>query len=661
MVRGLAMLNKKALAGAPSTPPVFVEDVFSTYLYTGNTPSTNTIVNGIDLATKGGMVWTKTRSSANSNTVWDTARGVKNLLITNQTAANLNIPVVYPSFPDYGLQSFNTTGFTLGKDWEGENQNGVTECSWTFRKQTKFFDIVTYTGNGTAGRAISHSLGSTPGCVIVKATDLTQKWTVFHRSLGGTKALALNLTDASDTDISYWNNSNPTSTTFIVGGDGGSTNNNGTNYVAYIFAHDAGGFGTAGTDNVISCGSFTTDGGGNATVNLGYEPQFLITKVTNAEGYSWRLLDTMRGWSQSSNDSFLTPNSTAAESNDAFGTPTATGFQYGPSGANTTHIYIAIRRGPMKTPTSGTSVFETKLHTGTGANATLTGGSFPPDLFLSANRDTIRNRSAHDRLRGIGLLVLNLTNSEDTGYTNSLTSFNMTGISVGADTSAQTINNSGKTYAHYYFGRAPGFMDVVCYTGNGSTQTITHNLGVVPELIIGKNRTSASNWPVLFNFASTTMSYAFLNQTGAGGNDTYANVGVFSASPTSTSMFLINSGSMNSSGAGQVAYLFATVAGVSKVGSYTGTGTTQTINCGFTAGARFVMIKRTDSTGDWYVWDTARGIVSGNDPYLLLNDTAAEVTNTDYIDPVNSGFELSSTAPAAINANGGSFIFMAIA
>jgi hypothetical protein len=116
-------------------------------------------------------------------------------------------------------------------------------------------------------------------------------------------------------------------------------------------------------------------------------------------------------------------------------------------------------------------------------------------------------------------------------------------------------------------------------------------------------------------------------------------------------------------GAGEkwVAYLFATCAGVSKVGSYTGTATTKQIDCGFTAGARFVLIKRTDSTGDWYVWDSARGIVSGNDNYLLLNSTAAEVTNTDYIDTYSAGFEISSTAPAAINASGGTYIFLAIA
>jgi hypothetical protein len=129
--------------------------------------------------------------------------------------------------------------------------------------------------------------------------------------------------------------------------------------------------------------------------------------------------------------------------------------------------------------------------------------------------------------------------------------------------------------------------------------------------------------------------------------------------PTSTT-FGVGVTDQNLSAATYVAYLFSTVAGVSKVGSYTGNGSSQTINCGFTGGARFVLIKRTDSTGDWYCWDSSRGIVSGNDPYLLLNSTAAEVTNTDYIDTYSAGFEISSTAPAAINANGGSFVFLAI-
>ena len=99
------------------------------------------------------------------------------------------------------------------------------------------------------------------------------------------------------------------------------------------------------------------------------------------------------------------------------------------------------------------------------------------------------------------------------------------------------------------------------------------------------------------------------------------------AAPTSTTITLGGTAATyNASGATYVAYLFATCPGVSKVGNYTGNGSSQTINCGFAAGSRFVLIKRTDDLGDWYVWDSARGIVAGNDPYLTLNTTAAEVT-----------------------------------
>ena len=117
----------------------------------------------------------------------------------------------------------------------------------------------------------------------------------------------------------------------------------------------------------------------------------------------------------------------------------------------------------------------------------------------------------------------------------------------------------------------------------------------------------------------------------------------------------------NASSYTYIAYLFASLDGISKVGSYTGTGSNVNVDCGFTAGSRFILIKRTDSSGDWYVWDTERGIVSGNDPYLLLNSDAAEVTNTDYIDPLNAGFTVTSSAPAALNASGGTYLFLAIA
>jgi hypothetical protein len=131
--------------------------------------------------------------------------------------------------------------------------------------------------------------------------------------------------------------------------------------------------------------------------------------------------------------------------------------------------------------------------------------------------------------------------------------------------------------------------------------------------------------------------------------------------PTDTIFTVGTDNETNATGWTYIAYLFATLSGISKVGSYTGNGSSQTINCSFTGGARFVLIKRTDSTGDWYVWDTARGIVSGNDPHLSLNTTAAEVTSDDTIDPDSSGFIVNQVSATNVNVSSASYIYLAIA
>jgi hypothetical protein len=134
-----------------------------------------------------------------------------------------------------------------------------------------------------------------------------------------------------------------------------------------------------------------------------------------------------------------------------------------------------------------------------------------------------------------------------------------------------------------------------------------------------------------------------------------------STAPTATQFTVATDNAVNGSTKTYIAYLFATLDGISKVGTYSGTGYAVNVDCGFTAGARFVLIKRTDSNADWYVWDSTRGIVSGNDPYWLLNSSAVQVTNTDYIDPLNAGFTVTSSAPAALNTSGGTYLFLAIA
>jgi hypothetical protein len=644
------MSAKAILSASVSAPPaVYVEDVFSTFLYTGN-GSTQTITNGIDLSGKGGLVWIKGRSVAYDHYLQDTTRGANKILFSNQTLAEQN--------DTNAITTFNSTGWDMDAE-SGINANNQTFASWTFRKQPKFFDVVTYTGTGSS-LSISHNLGSEPGFLIIKRTNGSGgNWPTYHRSLGIGFGVLLNLTNENDTrpDITA-----VSSTTFTVSGSQPRSNESGGTYVAYLFAHDAGGFGTAGTDNVVSCGSFTSDGSNNATVTLGWEPQWLLFKRTDSTG-SWALHDTMRGGSLSASSNGLSANTSEAEgagtSNYAWN-PTATGFQFRASlgGSGATYIYIAIRRGPMKTPTVGTGVYTEVPRTGTGAVASVTGVGFAPDLVVGKRRSADDEPIWFDRLRGAtNYLYSSATDAEATDA-NSLTSFDMDGFTLGTDVSWGKINFSGRTYANWAFRRAPGFFDVVAYTGTGSTRTVSHNLGVVPELMIVKARNlSGLNWPVYSALTGNT-NWLRLNTTDASASAT----GMWNSTSPTASVFTVGTSAASNDATGTfIAYLFATLAGVSKVGSYTGTGTTLQINCGFTAGARFVMIKRTDSTGDWYVWDTARGIISGNDPYLLLNSIAAEVTGTDYIDPLSSGFEISSTAPAAINANGGSFIFLAIA
>ena len=640
----------------------YIEECFSTYLYTGNS-STQTITNGIDLAGEGGMTWIKCRNNTFYNSLYDTVRGATNVLYSNDTLAQQTYS---------GVTSFDSTGFTLGST-AGNNGSPYLFASWTFRKQPKFYTQGTYTGNGTGTsigggvlkRDISHDLGGTVGCVIIKNLD-TGNWVVYHRSSAfGTENLRLNTTGAGFNASGYAPIYEVSNTTFsvIVGATGLSSsdncNINGASYVYYIFAHNAGGFGLTGTDNVISCGSYTGGGASAVSVNLGYEAQWLLVRDT--AGGNWYMFDNMRGvpTPSSSNTATLKAESSAAETQESAGIFTATGFSATSSttiNANgSTYIYIAIRKGPMKVPTDATKVFAPTL-SASSSPTTFVSTGFPVDLTIGRERLPADNTSVFDRLRGAALttqpryLFTNTTDAEGTAST---------GYGVGMTTSnTGFINNWWSGSVQWNFRRAPSFFDEVCYTGNGTAgRTITHNLTVTPELIITKERSSGSYWYV-YSQATGPTQYLRLEAT----NAAFTYSGVWNDTAPTSSVFTVGSdGYINASGQTYVAYLFATCAGVSKVGSYTGTGTTKQIDCGFTGGARFVLIKRTDSTGDWYVWDSARGIVSGNDPYLLLNSTAAEVTNTDYVDTYSAGFEISSTAPAAINASGGSFIFLAIA
>ena len=645
--------NKKLLqaaAGNAGGEGLYPEDVFSTYLYTPTGNAGLAINNGLDLSGEGGLVWSKCRGVGRSHNLIDTNRGGTKVIKSNsdsQETTNAN-----------AITAFNSNGYTLGADTSGDLNyaSNTPMCSWSFRKAEGFCDIVTYTGNGTAGRTVAHSLGSAPKLVLVKRTNTSNNWICWHTSLANNKYIQLNASSpAYDDGGIFWNNTTPDASNLTLGNDSG-VNGSGSTYVAYLFGDDAI-FGEDGDEQICKMGSYT--GNGNNTgpiINCGFEPQWILIKKTSSTGgnKSWIIVDAMRGIVTGGDDAFLTPNESSAEFNfDAFSL-TATGFQVITSNdyVNTngvSYIYMAIRR-PMKVPEAGTEVFIANEGTAS-AGQFVTG--FPVDLSINGQTSG-SSKYAISRLGGEAEALITDQNSNYVAngpkwFTNG-----------NANTVLDLYTNwwSGSTNVlSWSFKRASKFMDVVIYTAtpssSGQTDVVTHNLNVVPELIICKNRTGSNIWMVYHKDVGLNK-YLQIATTDAQTSGTWS----FPALPTATQF---TTGFAYPTGVSVISFLFATLDGISKVGSYTGTGGTHTVNCGFSNGARFILIKRADGSGDWYVWDSVRGITTGNDPYLLLNSTAAEVTNTDYIYPHNSGFQMRSNAPAALNASGGTYIFLAIA
>jgi hypothetical protein len=640
----------------PSAPAIrnYIEEVFSTYLYTGTGASQN-ITNEIDLLGKGGLVWIKGRSTATSNFLFDTERGVTDEINSDTTGAEVSLA--------NSLTAFNANGFTVDSA-TGIGVNNARYTSWTFRQQPNFFDVVTFTQPGVASGllTVNHSLGSIPGCIFIKRTNGTGNWQVYHRSTAS-QYFYLNDTAAA---ISGTVCENVTSTSFDFnlsnfGGVAGST------YVAYVFAHNAGGFGLTGTDNVISCGSYTSTTGATQDINLGYEPQWIYVRSTTSGAVTGGFIfDVIREMTLADN-SYVYANSVDAEA--SFGAswirPTATGFTVssalnGGGTAGYNFAYIAIRRGPMRTPTDASKVFQPFVYTGTNVDNRLVPTGILTDMIMARQRDTtgISGMVMGDRLRGnqyleTGATAPGVTDADSlmtptVGYGNSFSAMN--GFGVGndgiADLNASTVASNQVVEA---FARAPGFFDVVTYTGSGVTRTVPHNLGAVPQMMWIKSSTGTRDWIVYTNTLGPTAWLNLNSQSQPEGGVTAFN----NTAPTASVFTVGTLTGVNDSAASLVAYLFGSVPGVSKVSYYVGkgSGNTNQVDCGFTSGARFILIRSLLTSGLTYVYDSARGIVAGNDPWFALNSNTAENTSTDYIDPYSLGFEITSTAPENLNGS----------
>lgn len=638
---------------------IYVDDVFSAYTYTGN-DGTQTIMNGIDLAGYGGMVWVKQRDGGFNyhHVLVDSARGVNKYLSSNLTDAQ----VTEPTPP---LSSFNANGFSLASPTStgAANNTATNYIAWAFRKAPKFFDVVTYTGDGVANRQISHALGIAPGMVIIKRTDSSAYggWLVWHRAFGAEgRNLSLNTTGAAIVP----ERTAPTSTSFYVsgsttyiGGENQSDNLNGATYVAYVFAHDT------AANGLIQCGSYSHAGGAANPIILGWEPQFVLRKWYNGTE-NWSITDISRGMGSppAGGGNGLFPNTTSSEmisSGLAYITPTATGFVDGNTNSRD-YIYCAIRR-PNKPPTAGTQVYGAVPRAGTSGTSTITGAGFPIDLVIVKEmRPNALDVVFSDRLRGANKNIYSSSTVAEVGiYNNEVMSYDMDGVTIGVSSTGNVNGASGSpTFINYFFKRAPGFFDIVAYTGTGADIPQGHSLGVIPELSILKPRDTVSDWLVNYNFsgaggAPQGRTYLNLMEGNFGGG------GIVAATATS----ITPSGYYSEIGRSSIVYLFASLPGISKIGTYTGAVEDVTIDAGFSGSPRFVLIKRQTAFGggsNWLVFDTTRGIVNGGaDPTLALNSTAAEWNSINYIEPTGSGF-IAKTGNAEVNADGATYLYMTI-
>ena len=596
---------------------------------------------------EGGLVWSKVRDrDYRSHILCDTVRGVNKKLSTNESQGEQTISNVF-------VDEFNSNGYTFRGGGDA-NESGYKQVSWTFRNAPKFFNVTaTWTGDGTSSQTISHDLGSVPGAIFVKCISTTDNWRVYHRSMGNTDMMALDSEGVAFSSVNHWNNTSPTSTEFTVGAN---ANVSGRTYIAYVFAHNDGDgeFGPTEDQDIIKCGTYSGNGISNGPeIDLGFEPQWLLIKSKSGVNAPWLIYDTMRGITNGYVDVKLKNDNLSEDNTQNLVEVNPTGFKITNSeneinNDNSTFIYIAIRKGPMAVPENALDVFAQDLRTANGYIS-----NFPVDMFIhTTDKNTTHNYYLYDRFR---------PNQLDTTSTAAENSGSQTAIGWFGhrDRIAQTgVNNQRIAWM---WRRAPNYFDIVHYTGTGSTHNISHNLGVAPEMMWVKKRNNTGNWEVYFDTGVPSTNNGLgllrLNNTAADLNGTY----MWGNTHPTDSVFTVGTVSgVNNSLDDYVAYLFASLDGVSKVGLYTGNGSSQTIDCGFSNGARFVMIKRTDDVSNWAVFDTQRGIVTGNDPLLSLNLTSAESTGLDVVDPASSGFIVNDIG-TYFNESGGTYLFYAIA
>jgi hypothetical protein len=300
--------------------------------------------------------------------------------------------------------------------------------------------------------------------------------------------------------------------------------------------------------------------------------------------------------------------------------------------------------------------FNTIIYTGDGGQD-VTGVGFQPDLVWVKARGNTYNHQLHDSVRGAtaGMLSSNLSAAESGLY--EFDSFDSDGFTTDSGNITGVNGNTHTQVSWCWKESATAGFDIITYSGTGSAKTESHSLSATPHWIITKCRSDAQSWATHHRSYSATEKVMYLDNTNA----------VASTDPdwltavSSSTISLGGSGSdANTSGRTYVAYLWSEKQGYSKFGSYTGNGNADGpfVYTGFKPA--MIITKRTDTTGNWLLYDNKRDTDNIVEQYLMPHSSNAEAT-ASYWDFLSNGFKNRTGASAATNASGGTYIYMAFA
>ena len=645
------------------------------------------------------LVWIKRRDSGIGDTnhlLFDSVRGTGERLMPNLANAE--------STETDELTSFDSNGFTVGAD-ASTNGSGGSIVAWCFNAGSGSaalnengnidsnvkvntdagFSIVSWQGAGTGGNYIGHGLGVKPQLIIIKNRDNARNFRTYVEALGATKFINLDTTEAAATYGSF-GDTEPTTDVFYtstVSAADRATNYAGEDFIAYCF-HDVAGY--------QKIGSYTGTGSAGNIVETGFEPAFLLIKQTNISGSNWNIIDNKRD-TENPRDVVLWADTTDTESTASQSGVydvnfLSNGFSlentYQPFNASGgTYIYLAIAADPDTTTPTVADSFDVVTYSGTGAAQDIE-TDFKPDLAWIKSRSHSTSHELHDSVRGEFSRISSDTTAAASTTANGFVSLTDNGFSLDGAGGGGEVNTSGRTYVAWCWkagdhddnlpqintegssggstlesivsvNDAAGFSIVKGTAISSGAFTVGHGLSAAPELYVIKNTSGTGSWIVYANVLGNDK-YLILNSSAAAATSTL----FWNNTAPSSTVFQMNAGQVITGGADFIAYCWYSVSGHSKIGKYSGSGSSGKQVTGLGFKPRFLMIKRTDLAGGWRIQDDSRLGTSGTQKNVLeWNDPAAEQSNYVDISFDTDGFTLNTTT-GDYNASGtDNYIYMA--